>query len=480
MKINLTVLATLGFLTLFAGCKKSETLGKPNVVIIFIDDMGFADPSCFGNPLIKTPNIDALAQNGIKLTNFYVNSPICSPSRAALNTGQYPMRNKIHSFINSSKDNARRGMADFLDPNVNTLAKTLKSNGYVTAHIGKWHLGGGRDVDYAPFIQEYGFEKSFTSFEGLGDRVLFNDHGLSKQSAELNKGRIVWADKCDVTKMYVDSALAFVSNHKGKPFFLHLFPDDVHDEHLPRAERAQKFASITENPWEQKFLAVLEELDNQLGRFIQGLEEMGELDNTLIVFTSDNGPTDWPRYYDASKYPEGYEGKLYAPGFAGQFFGRKWSLYEGGIRMPFIAQWAGHIQKGSTDSTTVMSAIDLYPTICSLLGIAFPENLDGTDKSPALLGRPMGNTPPVMWEYGSAPHGSIKPGNSDYISPNLAIRNGDWKLLINADSTNIQLFNLKNDPGETTNLADQNQPIVKELSEKVIQWRKAMPVEIPK
>lgn len=482
MRITKLLYLVFGIVVSLSACTNVEKIEKPNVVILFIDDMGYADPSCFGNPLIKTPNIDALAQNGIKFTNFYVNSPICSPSRVAINTGQYPMRHKIHSYINSSKANALRGMADFLDPNVKTLAKTLQANGYATAHIGKWHLGGGRDVDYAPLIQEYGFDKSFTSFEGLGDRVLFNDsiHGLSRQSAKLKKGNIVWADKCDVTEMYVDSALAFINRNKEQPFFLHLFPDDVHDYHLPRPETLEKYKSLTQNPWEQKFLAVLDELDTQIGRFLKGLEEMNELENTLILFTSDNGPTDWRRYYEMEKYPEGYDGVLYAPGFAGPFHGRKWSLYEGGIRMPFIAQWAGHIKKGTIDSTTVMSAIDLYPTVCSLLGINYPENIDGTDKSNALFGVPIKDVPPIMWEYGSGPRGSIKPGNKENISPTLAIRDGDWKLLINPDSTNAKLFNLIEDPGETTNLVDENDELSRELAGKLIQWRKSMPVSISK
>ncbi len=465
-------------LTCSTGCNKNELNETPNVIIIFIDDMGYADPSCFGNPLVKTPNIDALAESGMKFTNFYVNAPICSPSRVALNTGQYPMRHQIHSYIHHSKANAERAMANFLKPDVNTIAKTLKDNGYKTAHIGKWHLGGGRDVDYAPLIQEYGFDKSFTSFEGLGDRVLFNNHPLSKQSAELEKGKILWADKCDVTKMYVDSALAFVNRNKETPFYLHLFPDDVHDEHWPRPENVEIFKSITDNPYEQQFFAVLEELDNQIGRFIAGLKEMGELDNTLIIFTSDNGPTDWPWYFDRSTYPESYEGELYAPGFANPFNGRKWSLYEGGIRMPFIVNWAGHIEQGTVDSTTVMSAIDFYPTICSILGIDYPEDLDGVDKSKAFFGEPILEVPPIMWQYASNRGGSILPGDTSNISPNMAIRDGDWKLLINVDGTDGKLYNLKEDQGETTNLILEEEEIAEELTNKLISWRKAIPVDL--
>ncbi len=468
-------------LFVFSSCEiktARETSSQPNVVIIFIDDMGYADPSCFGNPLVQTPNIDKLAAQGLKLTNFYINSPICSPSRTAINTGQYPMRHRIHSYLDASKRNRDRNLVDFLDPGVNTLAKTLKANGYATAHIGKWHLGGGRDVDYAPLIQEYGFDKSFTSFEGLGDRLLFKGHGLSERSAELKKGKLVWVEKREATRIYVDSALAFVDKNRENPFFLHLFPDDVHDHHLPRPEDAARFAAVTDNPWEQKFLAVLETLDQELGRFLSGLESRGVLENTLLIFTSDNGPTDWGRYYDRSKYPDDYEGALYAPGFAGEFSGRKWSLFEGGIRMPFIASWPGHIQPGTTDNETIMSAVDIYPSVCSILGVEFPADLDGFDKSRALLGEPIAKTPPIMWEYGSAPGGSILPGNKEHRSPNLAMRHGDWKLLMNADSTQLMLYNLQEDPQEQNNLLEEQAEVARAMALKLLTWRRSMPVAI--
>ena len=167
-------------------------------------------------------------------------------------------------------------------------------------------------------------------------------------------------------------------------------------------------------------------------------------------------------YYDIDNYPKGYEGELYPPGFTGGFFGRKWSLYEGGIRMPFIMRWDSKIPKSLKDSTSIVTAMDLFPSICSLIGIEYPKNLDGIDKSKSFLGSPIVNKSPVMWEYSSNPGGSIKPGgswnidgslkpkNRSFHSPNLAIRDGDWKLLINTDLTGEMLYNLKTDPGENT------------------------------
>lgn len=452
---------------------------RPNIVIIFIDDMGYADPSCFGNSVVRTPNIDALAQQGIKFTNFYANAPICSPSRVALNTGCYPMRFKIHSFLDDSQENKRRAMANYLDPNAPFLARVLRENGYATGHFGKWHMGGGRDLGDVPYPTEYGYDKSLTSFEGIGDRVLFTKGAGSKQSAALGRGNIIWAEKHKSTGIYVDSALAFIKRNHYKPFYLNLCPNDVHDPHWPSDVLLSKFKSASNNPFEQRFFSVLSELDFQIGRFITGIDKMGLLENTVIVFTSDNGPTDWPNYYNRESYPEGYEGDLYPPGFTGSFYGRKLSLFEGGIRMPFIISWPGKIPKNQTDSITVLAAMDLFPSICSMLDIEYPKNIDGTDKSVALLGNPLDVKQPIMWEYSSNPGGSIKPGKEEHISPNLAIREGDWKLLINTDSTRVMLFNLKNDPGETNNLVEKNPRKVHNMAAKVLAWRRSMPVEIP-
>jgi arylsulfatase A-like enzyme len=459
-------------------CSGPGRPARPNIVIIFIDDMGYGDLSCYGNRAITTPNMDRLAENGIRFTSFYVNAPICSPSRVALNTGCYPMRYRIHSYIASSEQNQTRAMADFLDPSAATLARTLQQHGYATGHFGKWHMGGGRDLGNVPYPGAYGFDKTLVSFEGIGDRVLFPGDFLCEQSARLGRGEIIWAEKNRSTAIYVDSALAFIGRNTGKPFFVQLCPNDVHDPHLPDSAMLAGFATVTGNPWEQCFFAVLAEMDRQIGRFVDGLGELGVLDNTILILTSDNGPTDWPLYYDREQYPEGYSGELYPPGSTGRFFGRKWSLYEGGIRMPFMIRWNHQIRGGQTDETTVLAAMDLYPSILSILGMEVPSGIDGLDMSGALLGGPMERKEPVMWEYASNPGGSIQPGNGAFISPNLAIREGGWKLLINADHSDPQLFNLTDDPGEQHNLAGNEPEKVTEMAEKVIAWRKSMPVEV--
>jgi len=483
----------MGIMASQIACSKGEKNAEsPNIVIILIDDMGFGDLGCYGNPLLKTPNIDRLAEEGIRFTSFYVNSPISSPSRVALNTGKYPMKYAIHSALGGLDGIKARHMNSFLDSTATTLARTLKDHGYVTGHFGKWHMGGGRDVGDAPPPSTYGFDKSFVNCEGMGDRLLYYNEKPSLQSAKLGKGKIVWSEMHHSTSIYIDSALAFIRRYPNKPFYINLCPSDVHDPHLPDSNKLEAFRNLSPNPYEQAFLAVLDELDKQIGRFIKALDDLDLLQNTIIIFTSDNGPTDWPWYYRPEEYkaeyqqalyppyPENYHGPFYPPGFTGQLFGRKWSLYEGGIRVPFIIRWPSKIPKGLTDSLTLLVEFDIFPSLCSMINIPVPEDLDGTNKSKALLGKPIKRSPAVMWEYASNKGGNIMPGNPDYISPTLVIRENQWKLGINTDSTDIQIYNLTEDPGETKNLVNKEKKVAQKLASKVLNWRRSLPVPLKK
>jgi arylsulfatase A-like enzyme len=438
---------------------------NPNVVILYIDDMGYADPSCFGNPDIETPHIDKLASQGTRLTNFYTNSPICSPSRVALNTGQAPGRHKVWAHFASKQQNKTRNMVDFLDPNVQTTAKVLKANGYATAHFGKWHMGGGRDV-VAPLPQAYGFDESLVSFEGLGERILFGKAGLNSQSAKLGHGNFTLVEKWESTGIYVDRAIDFMTRNKDKPFYLHMFPNDVHDRHSPREDWLEKYAKYSDDPYKQAFYAVLDNMDKQIGRLMDVMDELGIAENTILIFTSDNGPTDWPRYYE-----EGYN----PPGWTGPFYGRKWSLYEGGIRMPFIIRWPARIKAGAINDKSIVAAIDFMPSILAMTQTPLPDhwNLDGEDMSSAFYGIPVQRSRPVFWEYAGNP-GILKPGNPDFESPTNAIREGDWKLLTNDDGSNTKLFNLVQDEGETTNLTAKFPERTQTMKEQLLDWRKSL------
>ncbi|RYY14251.1 MAG: hypothetical protein EOO04_30505, partial [Chitinophagaceae bacterium] len=245
-----------------------QSPGKPNVIIIFIDDMGFGDLSCYGNKQVNTVHIDALAKRGTRFTQFYSNSPVCSPSRVAMLTGQYPARHRFYTYLADRKKNQENKMPDFLPASVPTLAKILHASGYATAHIGKWHLGGGRDVGDAPLPTEYGFDKSYTSFEGLGDRTLHLTDNLNKQSLALGRGNITEAPQNQQTRIYVDSTISFIRANPGKPFFINFFPNEVHDPYNPIDGTEKEFSSVTTNPDQQKFLATLKEMDKQIGRLL--------------------------------------------------------------------------------------------------------------------------------------------------------------------------------------------------------------------
>ncbi len=458
MKINTLYLLLLHVCILsLAHANASED--KPNILFIFIDDMGFADPSCFGNPLMKTPHIDRLAAEGIKLTNFYVNSPICSASRVALTTGQYQGRWKIHSYLNTRAGNANRGMANFLDPSAPTTAKKLKAAGYATAHFGKWHMGGGRDVDDAPLPQAYGFDESLVSFEGLGDRLISNPNGVEK-ARQLGQGEIIQCTRWERIQIQTDRAIDFIKRHQDEPFYVRLFPNDVHDKHEPLPGSADKYASVSDFQPEKDFLAVLEELDRQIGRIVNEIDKLGLGKKTLIVFTSDNGPTDWPKKYLDGSWPAG---------FTGPYHGRKWSLFEGGVRMPFIARWKGTIPEGAEDNESIVSAIDMSPTLCHFAGVPTEQNLDGLDRSDVLLGKPSARTKPVFWQYGH-PHAILKGGKPDFQSPTFSMREGRWKFLVNPDGSEAQLYDLETDEGETNNLLANEPERAAAMAEELAQW----------
>lgn len=452
---------TLAVFTVALFASQVFATNHPNVLVLFIDDMGFADPSCFGNPLVETENIDRLAKEGLRLRNFYVNSPICSASRTALSTGQYQQRWGINSYLHTRAANRKKRMKNYLDTSSLHTAQIFKDAGYRTAHFGKWHMGGGRDISEAPLPTEYGFDETLVSFEGLGDRVLFENGKLAEYSEKLGKGHIQHSPKRETTELYVNKAIGFLREVGESPFYLEVFPNDVHDPFLPENRVADQLKRITSNPEEQRFLAVLLELDRQIGRLLDYLDASGLSENTIVVFTSDNGPTDWSRYYEAGMNP---------PGFTGPFYGRKWSLWEGGIRMPFIIRWPGYIKKNTVDDSSIVAAFDMQRSLLTMAGIEEPKSkkYDGEDRSSVFLGQPSKRTSPIFWEYGA--YGSLLPGFVDHRSPFLAMRDGDWKLMVNPDGSDVRLYNLNLDPGEHENKAKVNPEIVERMKTATLVW----------
>ncbi len=456
------VACVMGMTAISAGTIATAT-PPPNFVVVFIDDLGWGDFSCFGNQDARTPNIDRLAAEGIRFSQFYVNSPICSPSRCALTTGQYPQRWRITSYLNNRADNQRRGMANWLDPHAPTLARMLHDNGYATGHFGKWHLGGQRDVDDAPPITAYGFDQSLTNFEGMGAKLL----PLTLKPGQQKPNRIwedaqrlgqpvTWMQRSKITGGFVDAAIPFISQAvaEKKAFYINLWPDDVHTPLWPPVEKwAQGKSGL--------YLSVLQEMDRQLGKLFDHIRETPALrDNTLILVCSDNGPEP-------------------GAGRAGPFRGAKTRLHEGGIRSPLVVWGPGLIaaeNNGTHNETSVFAAFDLVPSLLMLANVTPPADVtfDGEELSRTLLGSSTASrATPIYWRR-PPDRKTAGPAFPD-PQPDLAVRDGDWKLLCDYDGSNPEFYNLAHNRGETTTLAGKYPEHVARLTAALMAWHQSMP-----
>jgi arylsulfatase A-like enzyme len=439
---------------------------RPNIILVFIDDMGWADFSCFGNKDAKTPNIDQLANEGIRFKQFYVNSPICSPSRVAISTGQYPQRWKISSYLGHRAQNEKRGMAQWLDPQAPMLARFLQKSGYATGHFGKWHMGGQRDVKDAPAITEYGFDQSLTNFEGMGPKLLpltlkpgqdpKKPGRIWHHAEHLGKG-YQWIQRSEITCGFVDAALPFIeqAQKEGKPFYLNLWPDDVHSPYWPPVDKWGDGKKRT------LYLAVLEEMDRELGKLFDRIRNDPELaDNTMILICSDNGPDP-------------------GAGSAEPLRGYKTHLYEGGIRSPLVVWALGLMNKesaGTVNKTSVFSAMDLVPSLADLCKVPLPKKVifDGEELTDILLGNSeRSRKEPTFFR---------RPPDRDSFYgvknlPDLAVRSGKWKLLCEYDGSMAELYDLSTDQGESNNLAGKHREICDQLVEQVTNWHNSMPAD---
>jgi len=469
LKVYLLALTVFGVVHAAAAATESDP-PRPHIIFILVDDLGYGDFGCYGNRHCATPHIDAIASDGLLFRQFYVAAPVCSASRVGFTTGQFPARHRINSFLASHRENRARGMPDFLDPSAPSLARALQAAGYATGHFGKWHLGGGRDVDDAPLPAAYGFDESFTSFEGLGDRLLITGDGLSNQSAKLGQGKIQWAPKHELTSIYIDRALDFLRRNRQQPCYVQLWLNDVHDPFAPTEEQLAKFEQFSANPYLQQYFAVLEELDRQLGRLMAALQALGIDDSTLVLLTSDNGPTAWPRYDR-----EGFD----APGSTAGLRGRKWSLYDGGIREPLIVRWPGRVPAGQVDETSVVAAVDFLPTLCKIASAHPPEApLDGVDMSEALLGQPQRREVPMYW-WLPRHEGEVQPARPLDRGPPLAMRHRQWKLVANADGSLPELYDMTDKRPEYENVAGANPEVLADMLARLTQWKASLPGSQP-
>ena len=436
-----------------AQCEESAKKSRvPNIIFIFADDLGWGDLSCYGKDRFKTENLDKLASEGTLFTQFYVAGSVCSPSRTGIMTGHCPARHRVFGHFAKPQINKRREMPDALDPGVTTLTDLLKSGGYKTAHFGKWHLGNLEPNQYG--VDVYRTE----SFSNVPEREKID----------------IWSPKNrpNCTRDILDAALEFIETHQAsnsdEPFYINAWFSDPHatlnpsQEQLDRVRQFRPRGKVDFHGVAEVFYACVKEMDLQVGRFLKRLDEMGLAENTIIVFSSDNGPEDFQISNAAHS----------GVGSTGPFRGRKRSIYEGGIRTPFIVRWPKHIPAGKVNDTSVVCGVDFIPTLCKVAGVEVPDELngDGEDMSDALLGSDRKREKPLFWEWRYRVFGHIlnRP-------PRLAVRDGDWKLLMNPDKSRVELYSIPDDPSEINNLAKDNPEVVERLSKQVLEWNTTLP-----
>jgi len=403
-------------ITLLLLAAVSAQAKQPNIVLIFIDDMGYGDIEPFGSQQNKTPNLTRMAAEGRKLTSFYVASPVCTPSRAALMTGSYPQRIGLEK--GSGHIVLFPGDPHGLHPDEITIAETLKKAGYATGCFGKWHLGD--QPQFLPTAQ--GFDTFFgipysndmwppLKWFQCPDLPLMRDTKVAGLVKDMD-------DQADLCRQFTEEAIQFIRNNKDRPFFVYLPHAFVH---WPR-KASPRF--MAEGKTVEQ--AQVEEVDWSVGEVLKTLREEGLASNTLVVFTSDNGPA----------------GRL----SAGPLRGKKGSAFEGGHREPTVVWWPGTIPAG-TSCDELATAMDLYPTFAGLAGAAIPDDrtIDGKNIAPLLLGAVGAKTPHDRFFYQQG--GKL-----------AAVRSGDWKLFLSGE-----LYNLKADLGEKNNVAGTNPEVVKRL-----------------
>lgn len=430
-----------------AGQAAAADAPPPNIIFLFADDLGWGDLSCYGNRRVQTPALDRLARQGTLFTQFYVAGSVCSPSRAGMMTGQAPARNRIFGHLSKPEINARRGMPNELDPNAVTLPDLLREAGYSTAHFGKWHLGG-----VAP--DQYGIDVFRTE---------------QANNTARNSRADIWSPEArpTCTADILDDTLAFIRNHRDGPFYVNAWFSDVHATLNPSPEqlaRTKKFqpGSVDFYGVEQVYYAALLEMDRQIGRFVEAVDALGIKERTLIIFSSDNGPEDYQIGNSAHS----------GVGSPGPFRGRKRSIYEGGIRVPFLLRWPGRVPADRVNHTSVVSALDFLPTLCALAGVHLPDGLptDGEDMHDVWLGADRARTRPLFWEWRYRLFGHV----SNH-PPRLAVRDGSYKLLLNPDESRVELYDLDRDPGERDNIADTVPDQVARLRSLLLDWHQTLP-----
>ena len=423
------------------GFVTSSTTAQPNFVFILIDDMGWRDMGFSGNKFIETPNTDQIAREGIIFSQAYASAPNCAPSRACIMSGQYPPRHGIYTVVDErhAPGSAHHKITaahsnDTMDTEVFTIAECLKEAGYATAAFGMWNLGRGQSGPSTATGQGFDFYKKPRDL-GFDQRAYFDQDGEF------------------ITDVFTNHGIEFIENNKDRPFFLYLPYHAIHAPFEPKSELVEKYerkARETRNRnADPAYAAMIDAVDQNVGRIMDTLKRLKLDDNTMVIFTSDNGGI---------------------PQFVAPLNGSKGALYEGGIRVPACVWWSGIRNAGRTCDAPILG-MDFYPTMLDAANASRPkQTLDGVSFLPVLQNTGEVERDAVFWHF---------PSYVGRGKPSSAIRMGDWKLIEHYEDRSLELFNLAEDVGESRNLANVNQAKANELYARLTSWQKETSAAIP-
>lgn len=429
---------------------------RPNVLVILCDDLGYGDLGCFGHPSIKTPNLDKLAAQGMRLTSCYASAPVCSPSRAGLLTGRTPSRLGIYDWISE-------GQPIHLKRDEVTIAALLKKAGYDTCQAGKWHCNGQFNSPAQPQPGDHGFDHWFSTQ---------NNAAPSHENPTnfVRNGRAVGPLSGYSCQLVADEAIGWLERRatKDRPFFLFVCFHEPHEKVAAPSELVAQYPSASKKG-EALYYGAVTNMDRAVGRLMTALDTGGLADRTLVYFSSDNGPE------TLNRYPEAWR----SHGSPGPLRGMKLHIYEGGIRVPGIIRWPGHTRPGQVVDEPVCG-LDLLPTLAELTGTTLPAGraIDGTSILPLFDGQPIARSRPLFWHYYRAfGKGKVALREGDWklvahwngpdLPPGAGVKRGDMEVIKNAKLTDFELYNLRDDRGETRDLAAHERPRVEAMAAKL-------------
>jgi len=464
MKMAGATVTSAGALSWLPGCADASptaTAKTPNIIFILIDDMGWKDLGCYGASFFETPNIDRLAAQGMRFTDAYAACAVCTPTRASIMTGKYPARLHMDGHIRPDLKPYPQGSGklinpqfkQWLEPSEETIAEALKTGGYTSASIGKWHLGEQSGPQYRP--QNQGFSRVVLS-QHHGDMKYF--YPFVNREKWPYAGPLPGKPGDYLPDRLTDEALKFIEDYRDKPFFLYLSHWSVHSPFKAKQEKIKKYEAkrkmLGEKDIMPVYAAMVESADESVGRVMKKLQETGIDDRTVVIFMSDNGGVKRA----TSMLPLRGEKSMY---------------YEGGIRVPMIIKAPGLTRAGSECHEPVIST-DFYPTMLEITGLPFKpdQHLDGVSLVPLLKGADTLGRDAIYWHF---PLYHFRGG-----TPCSAMRAGDYKLIEFFEDNHVELYNLRNDIGENNDLARTNPDKANELRKMLHQWRKDVNAQIPK